>query len=57
VRTRSLEGLATTAPYLHDGSVESVGALLVRLQDGSMGDTSSRSDAERADLEAFLLSL
>ncbi len=57
VRTRSLEGLATTAPYLHDGSSATIAALIERLEDGSMGDTSMLSDAEKADLEAFLLSL
>jgi DNA-binding beta-propeller fold protein YncE/mono/diheme cytochrome c family protein len=57
VRTRSLEGLAATAPYLHDGSAETISDLLVRLRNGVMGDTSSLSEAERADLEAFLLSL
>ncbi|MCP4868776.1 MAG: hypothetical protein GY898_08660 [Proteobacteria bacterium] len=57
VRTRALEGIGSTAPYLHDGSATTMGELLERLKDGSMGDTSSLSAAELADLEAFLLSL
>ena len=57
VRTRSLDGIGSTAPYLHDGSAATMGELLERLKDGSMGDTSSLSAAELADLEAFLLSL
>jgi len=57
VRTRSLVGIASSAPYLHDGSVADLGALLELSRDGSMGDTSSLSPAEMADLRSYLESL
>ncbi len=57
VRTRSLVGISSSAPYLHDGSIPDLGALLERVRDGSMGDTSSLSAAEMADLRAYLESL
>jgi len=57
VRTRSLVGISASAPYLHDGSVPDLGALIERVRDGSMGDTSSLSAAEAADLRAYLESL
>jgi DNA-binding beta-propeller fold protein YncE/mono/diheme cytochrome c family protein len=57
VRTRSLLGIGATAPYLHDGSASSLGELIERIQDGSMGDTSSLDPEEMNQLEAFLRSL
>ncbi len=57
VMTPSLVGVAATAPYLHDGSEPTLQALLLRSQDGSMGDTSGLSEGELADLEAFLMTL
>ncbi len=57
VQTRSLVGIAASAPYLHDGSAPTIRGLLERVKDGSMGDTSSLTDAEMDDLEAFVSSL
>lgn len=57
VRTRTLVGISSSAPYLHDGSIADLGALLERVRDGSMGDTSSLSAPEMADLRAYLESL
>ena len=57
VKTRSLVGIGATAPYLHDGSAETLKALMLRVRDGSMGDTSSLSESEIDDLVAFLRSL
>ncbi len=57
VRTRSLVGIAASAPYFHDGSSSSIRAVLERVRDGSMGDTSSLTDGEMDDLEAYVLSL
>lgn len=56
VDTPTLRGIAATAPYLHDGRFATLTELLGSL-DGQMGDTSMLSDAERADLEAWLRSL
>ncbi|MEE2829094.1 MAG: hypothetical protein VX498_07895 [Myxococcota bacterium] len=57
VQTRSLVGVAATAPYLHDGSAPSIEAVLLGARDGSMGDTSSLTDQEMDDLAEFLKSL
>lgn len=57
VQTRSLVGVAGSPPYLHDGFAATLRDLLVRVRSGEMGDTSSLSDAELDDLEAYLLSL
>lgn len=57
VRTRSLVGVAASAPYFHDGSSATLRAVLERSRDGSMGDTSALSEIDLDDLEAFLLSL
>jgi len=56
-QTPTLRGIAATAPYLHDGSAETLMDLLERVRDGSMGNTSSLSDGEMEDLEAYLKSL
>lgn len=57
VKTPSLLGIAATAPYLHDGSAPTLRAVLDAARGGGMGDTSGLSEAELADLEAFLRSL
>jgi hypothetical protein len=57
VKTRSLVGIAATAPYLHDGSAPTMRALLERSRDGSMGNTRMLGETELADLEAYVLSL
>ena len=57
VRTRSLVGIAASAPYLHDGSAPTLKGLMERSRDGSMGDTSSLSDAQVDDLVSYLMSL
>ncbi|MCO4771907.1 MAG: c-type cytochrome, partial [Deltaproteobacteria bacterium] len=57
VRTRGLLGIAASAPYLHDGSAPTLRAVLSTARTGEMGDTSSLSNADMDDLEAFLKSL
>ena len=57
VRTPSLVGIAATAPYLHDGSSNSIRTLLARSRNQAMGDTSSLNEREISDLEQFILSL
>jgi cytochrome c553 len=57
VRTPTLRGVAATAPYFHDGSSASLGELLERSRDGSMGNTRHLSEAQMAALEAYLTSL
>ncbi|MFK7930530.1 MAG: c-type cytochrome [Myxococcota bacterium] len=57
VTTRPLFGIASSAPYLHDGSAATLRDVLIRSRDGSMGDTSALSDDELDDLEAYLRSL
>lgn len=57
VNTPALVGIAATAPYLHDGSMRTLEALVDKLRDGSMGDTSSLTASERSDLVAYLKSL
>ena len=56
-QTPTLKGISATAPYLHDGSDETLRDLLERVRDGSMGDTSSLDDREMDALEAYLRSL
>jgi len=57
VRTRSLVGIAASGPYFHDGSSATLRAVLERVRDGSMGDTSALTSADLDDLEGFLRSL
>lgn len=57
VTTRPLFGIASSAPYLHDGSAATLRDVLIRSRDGSMGNTGGLSEAELQDLEAFLKSL
>ncbi len=55
--TPSLNGVAATAPYLHDGSFGTLDELLDWTSAGAMGDTSMLSERERGALEAYLRSL
>ncbi len=56
--TPTLRGLWSSAPYLHDGSAETLREVLRdRNPSDRHGTTSSLTDAELADLETFLLSL
>ncbi len=57
VNTRSLVGIAASAPYFHDGSSRTLEAVVERSVDGEMGDTSMLSAYEKADLVSFLESL
>jgi YVTN family beta-propeller protein len=50
--TPTLRGLHATAPYFHDGSAPTIRAVLDRLP-----FSSSLSDGDKGDLEAYLLSL
>ena len=53
--TPTLRGLWATAPYLHDGSAATLGAVLrERNADGLHGAVASRTASEQAALEAFL---
>lgn len=52
--TPSLKGVGGTGPYLHDGSALTMRDVLIRARDGSMGDTSSLSEAELVALETYL---
>lgn len=55
--TPTLRGLGASAPYLHDGSAETLRDLLLRVRDGSMGNTGTLTDAQLDDLEAYLKTL
>ena len=57
INTPILVGVATTAPYLHDGSAETLRDVLETTRVGAMGDTSMLSEAEVDDLEAYLRAL
>lgn len=57
LNTPGLQGVAGTAPYLHDGSLATLRDVLEWARTGQMGDTSSLSDSEMDDLEAYLKSL
>jgi len=54
--TPSLKQAALTAPYLHDGSAETMEAVLERTA-GHMGEVRQLSPRDRADLVAYLRSL
>jgi cytochrome c peroxidase len=54
--TPSLNQLALTAPYLHDGSAPTLESVL-ELTRGHMGDVRALSPRDRADLVAYLRSL
>ena len=57
VNTPPLTGIAATAPYFHDGSAPTLRDVLEFSRSGEMGDTSSLSEAQMQDLEAYLRSL
>jgi DNA-binding beta-propeller fold protein YncE/mono/diheme cytochrome c family protein len=57
VNTPSLVGISASAPYLHNGSADSLRDVLLSAQDGAMGTTGSLSESELDDLEAFLRSI
>lgn len=52
--TPTLRGIASSAPYFHDGSAATLADVLARGADGSMGRTDQLSAEELADLEAYL---
>lgn len=56
-KTRSLVGIAASAPYLHDGRAATLKELLIMVRDGSMGSTAALSDAELDDLVRYLETL
>lgn len=55
--TPGLRGIAASAPYLHDGSLPDLRAVLEWARSGKMGDTSMLSDQELDALEVYLRSL
>jgi DNA-binding beta-propeller fold protein YncE len=57
IDTPTLRGLWSSAPYLHDGSAETLDAVLTRDTGDLHGRTSDLSEAQRADLITFLRSL
>ena len=57
VRTRSLVGVAASAPFLHDGSAPTIEAVLITARDGEMGDTSTLDSGEMEDLANYIKSL
>lgn len=57
VNTPPLTGIAATAPYFHDGSAATLREVLEFSRSGEMGDTSSLSETQMADLETYLRSL
>jgi DNA-binding beta-propeller fold protein YncE len=56
-KTPSLVGLAASAPYYHDGSAPTLEAVLRDRGNVHMADTSKLTDAQVADLTAFLETL
>lgn len=57
VRTPGLAGVAVSAPYLHDGRLDSLRSVLEWARSGEMGDTSMLSESEMDDLETYLRTL
>lgn len=57
VQTRSLIGVASSPPYLHDGSAPTLRDVVLRSRSGEMGDTSKLSEQEIDDLVMYLSSL
>lgn len=57
VDTPTLTGIDATAPYLHDGTAPTLRAVLERVRDGSMGDTSGLSNEDMEALVAYLRTL
>jgi cytochrome c peroxidase len=64
-RVPSLRNVAVSAPYMHDGSLPTLRDVIEQYERGGRGDPStdplikplSLSESEKADLEAFLVSL
>ncbi|MCA9493779.1 MAG: c-type cytochrome [Myxococcales bacterium] len=54
--TPGLSGIAASAPYLHDGSLQTLRDVLEWARGGQMGDTSSLNEQEMDALEAYLRS-
>ena len=57
VQTRSLAGVAATAPYYHNGSVLTLRDVLDTANAVGMGNTEGLSQDQLDDLEAYLRSL
>ena len=57
IDTPTLRGLWNDAPYLHDGSAETIRDVIDRNVDDAHGVTSDLSDSERSDLAEYLLSI
>jgi MYXO-CTERM domain-containing protein len=58
IDTPTLLGIWQTAPYLHDGSAATLlDVLTTRNSEGAHGDTSALSDAQLADLVAYMQQL
>jgi hypothetical protein len=57
VETRSLIGIAASAPYLHDGSLATLRDVVLASRSGEMGNTGALSDVEIDELVAYLESL
>ena len=57
VQTPTLRGIAASAPYLHDGTLPDLAAVVTYARSGAMGDTSALSDEEARALVAYLESL
>jgi len=55
--TPGLVGVAATGPYLHDGRAKDLDAVLELTDRALMGDTSTLSSSEKADLKTYLESL
>ncbi|MCB9677819.1 MAG: c-type cytochrome [Alphaproteobacteria bacterium] len=55
--TPSLSGIVGSAPYLHDGSAQTLRDVLELGRDGSMGFTAGLSESQMQDLVAYLKSL
>lgn len=57
VNTPSLVNVGSTAPYLHDGSMATLGDVVRTATEGLMGPQVSLTDAEIADIVAYLKTL
>lgn len=57
VNTPSLVGIASSGPYLHNGSAASLREVLDSALNGEMGYTGELSEAQKDDLVAFLSTL
>ena len=57
MQTPTLRGIAASAPYLHDGSLPTLAAVVQFARSGAMGDTSALSDDDAAALVGYLESL